>query len=343
MKILVSALEPSSNLHLREILKEGELEIEGIFDEEFGKPLYSFKEFSVMGVLDIIPKIYKAKVAIREMVQISKRCDRVLLIDAPAFNIPLAKEIKRVNPKIEIIYYILPKVWIWKKSRIKKVEKYCDILASIFPFEKQFYKKSIYVGNPLLDEIKSFKKGVTNNGIVAFLAGSRKSEIRALMPIFREVAKEIRERKILVIPKHFSKEEIKTLYGNIDEFEISHDTPKTLLIADFAFICSGTATLEASLIGTPFVLLYKAKKIDFLIAKIFVKNLKFVGLANIILNFANKNPLHKEFLQENVNRKNLLLEYRNIDRKLFFQKALELNKILKEGSSKRIFKILNNS
>ena len=95
MKILISSLEPSANLHLAEILKKEKFEIVGIFDESFGTPLYSSKEFSVMGFLDVLPKIFKAKEAIKELAFLSKDCDKVLLIDAPSFNIPLAKEIKK--------------------------------------------------------------------------------------------------------------------------------------------------------------------------------------------------------------------------------------------------------
>ena len=162
MKILVSSLEPSANLHLGEILKEEKFEIVGIFDEKFGTPLYGSREFAVMGFIDVIPKILKAKEAIKNLANLSKECDKVLLIDGPSFNLPLAKEIKKVNPSIEIIYYILPKVWAWKKGRIKTVNKYVDKKAYIFPFEEEFWGKG-YVGNPLLDEIKETTISYTLN------------------------------------------------------------------------------------------------------------------------------------------------------------------------------------
>ena len=340
MKLLVSALEPSANLHLESLLdKLNNIEIKGVFDKRFGEAKYYSKQFSVMGIIDVIPKIFQAKKAIKELALLSKECDKVLLIDAPAFNLPLAKAIKKINPTIEIIYYILPKVWVWKKGRIKVVEKFCDIQASIFPFEKNFYKKSIFVGNPLIEQIKEYKKGVTKNNIVAFLAGSRKSEIKALMPVFREVAKKISEKKLLVIPKNFTNKEIKEIYGDISEFEISFDTHLALLNSDFAFVCSGTASLEATLIGTPFVLVYIAKKFDYFIAKSFI-DLKFVGLANIILDFENKKPLHKEFLQNDVNRENLLKEYRELNREKFFENSKELREFLSINKKKELFKLI---
>ena len=343
-KLLVSAIEPSANLHLKNLidrLKADGLspQIGGIFDPKLGKVDFNSNEFNVMGFLDVIPKIFKAKKTIKKLAILSLNYDKVLLIDAPSFNIPLAKAIKKINPKITIIYYILPKVWVWKKNRIKTVEQFTDIQASIFPFEKQFFKNSIYVGNPLIEEIKQTKKELTNNGIIAFLAGSRKSEIKSLMNIFREVAKEIDKKKILVIPPHFSSQEIAEIYGDISLFEISTNTHNTLLKSDFAFICSGTATLEASIIGTPFVLVYIAKKFDALIVKTFIK-LNFVGLANIILDYQNKQPLHKELLQEQVTKTNLLTQYKNLDRTKFIKSSNELKNHLKTGIDKELYNII---
>jgi len=334
MKLLISSLEPSANLHLGEILKRSNFEIVGIFDEKFGEPLYSSKEFSVMGFFDVLPKILKAKEAIKKMAEISKTCDKVLLIDAPSFNLPLAKEIKKINPNIEIIYYILPKVWAWKKGRIKSINKFIDKKAYIFPFEREYWGEG-YAGNPLLDEITSFRdKKIYNQ--VAFLAGSRKSEIKSLMPIFRELAKKIKTKKILVVPKIY-KDNLE-IYGDISDFEISFDTHQTLLKSDFAYICSGTATLEAALIGTPFVLMYKARQLEYLIAKMFVK-LNYVGLANIIFEKEGLNQYHKEYLQK-FDIDELISEYKNSNLNEWLEKSQKLKKILKFGSSENVIRLL---
>jgi lipid-A-disaccharide synthase len=340
MNLLVSALEPSANLHLEPILEQlSEFELSGIYDEKFGAPLYKSSEFSVMGIMDVLPKILKAKEAIKEMVFLSADVDTVLLIDSPAFNIPLAKAIKERYPDKKIVYYILPKVWAWKKGRVKKVEAYCDVLASIFPFENQFYNKSVYVGNPLLDEITTFKDPNQNYNSVAFLPGSRKGEIKKLMPIFREVAKKIDKKKSLIVPSFFKDRNLHDIYGDIDDFEISFDMQSTLSQSDFAFVCSGTATLEAAIIGTPFVLAYKAKAIDYFIGRRFVK-LSHVGLANIIMDFAGKKEVHQEFLQENVTVENLLYAYHNFDKEHFTTNAQELKNILKHGSTNKIISLL---
>lgn len=339
MKLLISALEPSANLHLEPLLKELDTEIVGIFDERFGTPLYSSREFSVMGFWDVLPKIKKVKQAIKEMVVLAKEVDSVLLIDAPSFNLPLAKAIKKKYPDKKITYYILPKVWAWKKGRVKKVEKYCDNLASIFPFENQFYNRATYVGNPLLDEISLEKKPDITYNTIAFMPGSRKSEIKRLMPIFREIAREIEGDKVIIVPPFLKGEDLSELYGDISEFNISYIMEETLAHSDFAFICSGTATLEAALIGVPFVLAYKAKNFDYQIAKFFIK-LPYVGLANLILDFEGKPALHQEFLQEEVTKENLLNAYKNFDKAHFATSSKTLKSLLQSGSTKNLINLL---
>jgi len=225
MKLLVSALEPSANVHLKYLMEKlPDVEIAGIFDRALGTPLYGMDEFSVMGFVDVLAKYFKGKEAVAEMTQLAGECDKVLLIDAPAFNLPLAKAIRERYPKKEIVYYILPKVWAWKKGRAKKVDRYCDRLASIFPFEKRFYPRAEYVGNPLLDEITLTWRPTEDAETIAFLPGSRKSEITRLMPVFKEVAEALPgRRKVLSIPDFISDEKIAEWYGDISGFDVVRD------------------------------------------------------------------------------------------------------------------------
>ena len=342
MKILVSALEPSANLHLKEILKnfEGEFELMGIFSEELGTPYMKSSEFSAMGFVEALPLIFKAKKAMKVMSQMAKEADAVLLIDSPAFNLPLAKAIKEVGAKAAVTYYILPQVWAWKPKRVSVVERYCDNLASILPFDSKFYSRSTYVGHPLMDEIKLKKTSLSSSGKVAFLPGSRRSEISRLMPVYRELAKKIEATRLLVVPP-FLLDKVGEIYGDVSDFEIVSNTPEALYESDFAFVCSGTATLEAALIGTPFVLAYKAKAIDVFIARKFVK-IKHAGLANIMFDFMGKEPLHEEFIQEFATAENLLRAYKSCDRQKFLKGCDELRTYLGHGSSKNVVKILKN-
>ena len=341
-QILVSSLEPSANLHLKESLKHLDgYKIKGIFDPKFGTPYMASSEFSAMGFINVLPLIFKAKKAIKEMVKLAKDCDHILLIDSPAFNLPLAKAIKEAGIKTPITYYILPKVWAWKSGRIKPLEKYCDNLASILPFDDRYFSHSTYVGNPLLDEIKEKKTSYEKSNILAFLPGSRKSEISRLMPIFRELLPKFEGYKnILVVPPNLKGSEI---YGDTSGFEIQTSAPKVLEKSDFAFICSGTATLEAALIGTPFVLCYKAKDIDIFLAKTFVgKKIKHIGLANIMFDFMGKEPLHTELIQEEVTARNLHKEYEKYNATKFQQAREELKAYLKFGSAKNLADIVKD-
>ena len=347
MKILVSALEHSANIHLKSLKKElnSDIEFVGIFDKELGNSIVDLQSLAIMGFVDAIKKLKFFLKLNNDMVELAKDVDKVLLIDSSGFNLPLAKKIKKKYPNKEIIYYILPQAWAWKKKRIPILEKTIDHLASILPFEKDYYSKDAaitYVGHPLLDQITEFKKSL-NDEIknIVFMPGSRKGEIRKLLPIFKEVQKELNISATIIIPKHFNKEDIKELYGSLLGFKIAHDTHKTLLESDFAFICSGTATLEASLIGVPFVLSYIAKPLDYFIARKLVK-LEYIGLGNIIFSRCFNRALHPEFIQNDVTVQNLLKAYKEYDRGRFLDDSKALREYLKHGSSKRVASIIED-
>lgn len=346
MKLLVCALEASANLHLKEVLAHMEdVELYGIFDRSLGfEPLYDSSEFGIMGIIDAVRIYKKAKKALKKTAKLAHTCDAVLLIDSPAFNLPMAKELRKTGFEKTITYYVLPQVWAWKKKRVRKVEKYCDNLLAILPFEEQFWHKAQFVGNPLVDEIKTVKTEWPEEGPIAFLPGSRRAEISALMPVYREVAREIPGRKLLSVPEMYRDRDLEELYGDTTGFEIRYDTHGVLNEASFAFVCSGTATLEATIIAIPFTLVYKAKALDFMIGRMLVR-LPFVGLANLIRYFAKEEPLHPEFLQKEVTPENLLKSYREYDRAKFIDNAVQLRQILKakQGASANVARIIKDS
>jgi lipid-A-disaccharide synthase len=348
MKILVSALEHSANVHLKSLKKELSCNVEfiGIFDKELGESIIDLRSLAIMGFVDAIKKLRFFIKLNNQMVDLAKDADKILLIDSSGFNLPLAKKIKKKYPKKEIIYYILPQAWAWKKKRIPILEKTIDHLASILPFEKEYYSKNApieYVGHPLLDQIHAFKNELNSEvKNIAFMPGSRRGEIKKLMPLFKELQKELAVSSTIIIPKHFTQEDVKELYGDLDGFNIAHDAHKTLLEADFAFICSGTATLEASLIGIPFILTYIAKPLDYFIASRLVK-LEYIGLGNIMFEKFKKRTMHPEFIQGDVTLQNLLKAYREFDRSRFLEDSKELRDYLQHGSSKRVASIIEDN
>lgn len=345
MKLLVCALETSSNIHLK-ALKEhlsSDVEFIGIFDKSLGKPQYDITQLAIMGFVDAIKRLPFFLNLKKEMVSLAKDADKILLMDSSAFNLPLAKSLKKEYPNKEIIYYILPQAWAWKKGRIPKIEQRCDKLCSILPFEKDYYSKKekiSYVGHPLLDEIKNFKTDLTQSGKIVFMPGSRRTEIRNHMPIFKELINKIPNKEyILIIPEKFDEEYIKEVYGDISPFTITHNAHKSLQDAEYAFICSGTATLEAAIIGTPFTLSYMAKKLDYFIGSRLVK-LPGVGLANIFFHKMDKDLIHSEFLQEKVTVENLLNDYLKMDKEKFLNNSKILREYLQNGSSKNVAEII---
>ncbi len=348
MKILVSALEHSANLHLRSLRKvlSDDVEFIGIFDSDLGKPIVDLRSLAIMGFVDAVKKLRYFLKLNKEMVDLADEADKILLIDSSGFNLPLAKKIKKRYPDKEIIYYILPQAWAWKKKRIPVLEKTIDHLLSILPFEKDYYTKNApitYVGHPLLDIVENFKDELKPEvKSIVFMPGSRKGEIKKLMPVFRSMVQKLDNiEATVIIPKHFTKEDINELYGTLTGFKIAYDAHKTLYDADFAFICSGTATLEAALIGTPFVLSYIAKPLDYFIVSKLVK-LSHIGLSNIMFTQFNERALHPELIQKEVTADNLLNAYEAFDRDTFLEDSKHLRTYLKHGSSKTVAAIIED-
>jgi lipid-A-disaccharide synthase len=367
VKLLVSALEHSANIHLsalKEHLPET-VELAGVFSGELGEPIVDLRSLAVMGFVDAARKLpFFFRLADR-MVELSAEADKVLLMDSSGFNLPLAKKIKKRYPNKEVIYYILPQAWAWRKGRIKTLERTCDRLLSILPFEKKHYAPGApieYVGHPLLDEIRTFRCGewerrsgrwrylpaggeerLATEGRrerIAYLPGSRRGEIQALMPYFHELRRLLPKHEArIVVPPYFTPEQIEELYGDLSGFEVRHDTHTTLYESDFAFVCSGTATLEAALIGTPMVLAYRAKALDYFLVK-HLTDLRYAGLANLFSLDFQQRPMHPELIQEGLSTSNLMAAYHELDRECFARDSRALRYYLDGGSAARVASVL---
>lgn len=333
MKILVSALEHSSNAYLKILSTHLDgVSFSGIFD--FGDKRGEFvpSDFAVMGFVDVLSKLKLVKESQKKMCELAKECDCVLVSDSASYNLGLIKKIKKLYPQKKVYYYILPQVWAWKKWRAKNVDRFSDRVFATIPFELEYYNKAEYVGHPLLDIVPSIAS--MEGEKTAFLPGSRVSEIGALMPIFRDVAKRLGKKSVVIIPPYLRGKE-REIYGDLSGFELAYSMKEGLEGVSFAYVCSGSATLEVALYGIPLVLAYKAKKLDFLIVRSLVK-LEFVGLANIFCQKAGLGAMHPEVLQEEVNEDRLSTLFDEIDRGEFAKKSLFLREYLKGGSAKNV-------
>ncbi len=307
-----------------------------------GELVSHYKDTAVMGFFEVVMKIGKI---MRNFAKCKKDIldfnpDAVVLIDYPGFNFRMAKFAKKKGFKV--FYYIAPKIWAWKESRGKRLKKYVDKLFIIFPFEVKYFKNrwdidAVYRGNPLLDSVEQnpyMKEGKeefcsrissltglpfsAGDKFVALLAGSRRSEISYTLPRMLDVIKNFPDYKFLlaaapsvpvefyngVIEKHFKKA------GGIPSgfsLPIIHNqTYPILKQSEAAIVNSGTASLEAALIGTPQVVCYESSYISFIVAKhlVNIKKLKYISLANLI---ADK-FIFKELLQYQSTSENLSAE-----------------------------------
>ncbi len=237
--------------------------------------------------------------------------DVVILIDYGGFNRRIAKFAK---PRlIKTFYYIPPKVWAWYQSRAKEIKANVDRLFVILPFEKEFYKKYNwdvdYVGNPVLDAIKSFhpdtsfsrKYGFSDKPLVALLPGSRNMELKRMVPLMAEVVRKHPEYQFAVAAIDGPNN---TLYQPLKEIPgvcfVQNDTYNLLHVASSAVVTSGTATLETGLFRVPQVCVYRSGWLEMKIARAVVM-VKFISLINLI---AGKEVI-RELIQEDANAKDL--------------------------------------
>ncbi len=255
-------------------------------------------KLSLVGFIEIIKHLgtinENFRIAKREIVEFNPTA--IILIDYPGFNLRMAEWAK--SKGIIVYFYVAPQVWAWGKKRIVKMKKFIDKLFVILPFEQEFFRQNgldvEYVGNPLIQEIDRFEMEddflvnhniPVNKKIVAFLPGSRESEIKRNIKSVIPVIKNNLDKYFLVAARtgldtsHF--EELESL-DNVKI--IFDDSYKIFNVSDAGIIKSGTSTLEAALFELPQVVVYKVNYLSYLIVKNLVKDLKFVSLINLIFN-----------------------------------------------------------
>lgn len=240
-----------------------------------------------------------------------RKPDVAVLVDFPDFNLKLAKHLKQLG--IKVVYYISPQLWAWRKYRISTVKKYVDLMITILPFEKDWYRDHgvthvEYVGSPLAREVhadRSKDKFCRDHEldptkpIIALLPGSRRKEIMRILPIMLDAARDRRFTAMqfvlaLATEKHveYVKETFETLIGNVNI--VSGETYDALNASDAAAVTSGTATLEAGIIGTPMAIVYKTSAVNYRLLEPLI-DVPHYGLINLI---ADKR-LAIELIQDN--------------------------------------------
>ena len=289
-----------------------------------------YREGAVMGIWEVLIQARKLLGRVRSCEEdiAAWKPDVVILIDYPGFNFRVAEFAHKAGFKV--FWYIAPKVWASRERRIKKIKAYVDKLFIVFPFEIDYFKRKgvdfVYRGNPLVDAVdrspalheprEAFlrRHGLEDKPVIALLAGSRNGEIRTMMPTFMEAAARLHVRpeyaayQFLIAAAPGRTGADYDLAGN-DAFVhvVSGDTYGVLRNARAAVINSGTASLEAALIGTPQVVAYRTSALTALIARIILK-IKYVSLANLILD----RGAFRELLQEAFTTDRLVAEVQRL-------------------------------
>src|SRR5437899_1220043 len=221
-----------------------------------------------------------------------------ILIDFPDFNLRLAKRLKQAGTLI--FYYISPQVWAWREGRVKQIRDLVDKMLVIFPFEEELYRKAgvdvEFVGHPLVDMVratKSKEEFCSNYGldprkpIVALLPGSRRKEVRFILPALCQAAALIGAQKpetqfALPIAPGLDRRLLENIIQSRPITIVTNDTYNAIRYSRAAIVASGTATLETALLGTPEVIVYRISQATWLLGKLFLK-VRLFGIVNIIL------------------------------------------------------------
>lgn len=263
---------------------------------------------AVLGIIDVVKNYgyFQRQFAIALDEIAREKPDAVVLIDYPGFNLRLAAALKKSATRAKVIDYISPQVWAWNIGRIPKMARMLDLMICIFPFEQPLYEqsglKTVFVGHPMLDSLAHAQPGTgREENLLGLFPGSREREVRKIFPVMLEAAAllaktrpglrieasaasaELRERM----------EEIAGRYPSVQCGLTVKTSHELMRLATAGMVASGTATLEAAYFGLPFVLLYKAAWLTFLIGRRLVK-VKWLGMPNILAG----REIVREFLQE---------------------------------------------
>ncbi|HXP08990.1 MAG TPA: lipid-A-disaccharide synthase [Acidobacteriaceae bacterium] len=251
------------------------------------------EDVAVMGITEVIrhmPYVYheyrKLKASLR-----AERPDLAILIDFPDVNLSLAAELRRL--KIPVVYFVSPQLWAWKKWRVRGVKRNVTRMLVIFPFEQDFYRShgiaADFVGHPLadLDPPKITREDFARENHldaskfwVGLLPGSRFRELKANLPPMLEAARLLGPEYEFLLPVAPTLEDaqVKPLAGPA---KVVHDARAVLQHSRASIVASGTATVEAALIGNPFIVVYRVSRISYAVAKRVVR-VAHVGMVNLI-------------------------------------------------------------
>jgi len=359
LKLYIIAGEASGDLHGSNLIKalreqQADLEIRSwggdLMQKQGAHLVKHYRDLAFMGFYEVLLNLR----TILGNIQFCKediaayQPDALILIDYPGFNLRIAKWAHERG--IPVLYYIAPQVWAWKENRIHAMKKHIKHLFVVLPFEKVYFEQRhmpvTFVGHPLLDQVSHStetkaefqqRNSLSNKPIIALLPGSRKQEIKTMLPIMLEMTTHFPQYQFLVAgaPSH-NESFYRSIARDNAMTVLFGQTSEILRHADAGLITSGTATLEAGIYKVPQVVCYKGSSISYAIAKRLVK-IKYISLVNLILD----KPAVVELIQNDLNEQRLKSELASLlnagDRRNEIQRNYEqLHSLLGgPGASKR--------
>ncbi len=309
-KILIVAGETSGDLHGAHLVKaalslDPNLRFYGVGGKHLRGTgtdvIFDSSEVAVVGIVEVFSKLRSIFRAFRWL---KKSLDRnrptlAVLIDFPDFNLRLAKEANKRG--IPVFYYISPQVWAWRGGRVKKIARLVPKLVVILPFEVSFYRQRgvdcEFVGHPLVDivkphlsreEAREMFRLDKDKRTIGLLPGSRREEVRKLLPVLLESAQLLLRdfpnlQFIIPVAPAINRSEVEEHIRrlNVDIRIADEYVYDVLNICDLIITASGTATLEAAIMNTPMIIIYKVSFLSYLVGRLLVK-VKNIGLVNLI-------------------------------------------------------------
>jgi lipid-A-disaccharide synthase len=320
MKLCVITGEASGDLHAAAVVAElkrldPSFSAFGIGGEQLAgqgvRILHDVRDLALVGLFNVLVRLPMYFRVFRQTWSeiLRQSPDAVLLVDFPGFNLRMARRCKEAG--LKVIFFISPQVWAWRQSRIHQIAKYVDHTIVIFPFEQEFYQRHgvpvTYVGHPLVEQLEAIlppdEDRVPGDPIrIALLPGSRKLEIALLLPAMvgaiKLLAAERRLSPFILLAPTIERRQIESILRR-EGMEIpivDSDGKRALAQADLAIISSGTATLEAAILGVPVVVVYRLSRASYAVGRRLVR-LDSFSLVNIVA----AKPIVPELLQDQVN------------------------------------------
>ena len=268
---------------------------------------------AVVGIIEVLAHLKDIRAAMKTLEKRleEKRPSLLILIDYPDFNLMLAARAKKLG--IPVFYYISPQVWAWRSGRVKKIRRLVDRMAVILPFEKEFYAghgmKVEFAGHPLMDSVTTSMSRddflaeydiPANRTLVGILPGSRRKEIRTMLPIFLQAARlllQAGKKPFFLLPLAPTLKENDLLINGLHDYgleiKVIRENRYDLMAAcDLALAASGTVTLELAILDVPMVVSYRLSRLTYELGHRFIK-VKYASLVNLIVDA----PLVAELLQ----------------------------------------------